>query len=71
MSRRLRTGCFQDEGDWPGYFIRGDDCMGLVAAIRQLERYFETHGLPEELQKPMGDLMDHRETIEREVLIHS
>ena len=40
MTRRLRTGCFQYEGDWPGYFIRGDDCMRLVVAIRKLEHYF-------------------------------
>lgn len=28
-SGRIKTGAMRFRGDWPGLFIRGDDCMGL------------------------------------------
>ncbi len=34
--RRIETGALQFEGDWPGYFIRGDNAAGdagLIAAL--------------------------------------
>jgi len=34
---RVETGALQFEGDWPGLFIRGDDAMGILTAVRELE----------------------------------
>lgn len=34
---RVETGAVQFGDDWPGLFIRGDDCMVLAATI---ERFF-------------------------------
>jgi len=30
---RIPTGAVRTEGDWPGLFIRGDDCMRVQAAL--------------------------------------
>ena len=36
-SKRVETGVLQFGGDWPGLFIRGDDCFALSIAIRKHE----------------------------------
>lgn len=33
---RVNTGPFQFEGDWTGYFIRGDDVAEIIMGIRYL-----------------------------------
>lgn len=30
----------QFAGDWPGLFIRGDDCGAILGAIRRLQKHF-------------------------------
>ncbi|MGN6543670.1 MAG: hypothetical protein ACTHK7_01380 [Aureliella sp.] len=30
----------QFAGDWPGLFIRGDDCGAVLGAIRRLQKHF-------------------------------
>ncbi|TKJ32183.1 MAG: hypothetical protein CEE38_23565 [Planctomycetes bacterium B3_Pla] len=32
-SGRIKTGAMRFEGDWPGLFIRGDDCMALFDLV--------------------------------------
>ena len=36
-SANVRTGAIQFNDDWPGLFIRGDDAISLLVAIRSLE----------------------------------
>lgn len=38
-SGRTPTGAMQFAGDWPGLFIRGDDCGALLGAIRRLRKH--------------------------------
>jgi hypothetical protein len=33
---RVETGVIQFNDDWPGVFIRGDDCRGFAMAIKTL-----------------------------------
>ncbi len=37
-SGRTPTGAIQFQDDWPGLFVRGDDAIGLLFGVRQLER---------------------------------
>ena len=37
-SGNVRTGAIRFIDDWPGLFIRGDDAMSILVAIRSLER---------------------------------
>ncbi len=38
---RVETGAIQFGGDWPGLFIRGDDAMGLVGAINEINAFLK------------------------------
>jgi hypothetical protein len=33
---RVETGVIRFGDDWPGYFFRGDDCMGLADALNYI-----------------------------------
>lgn len=33
MNKRVETGVVQFEDDWPGIFIRGDDCFAYAMAL--------------------------------------
>jgi hypothetical protein len=39
----IPTGAMQFQDDWPGLFIRGDNCMALLSAIRNLQRQLAGH----------------------------
>ncbi len=34
--RRPKTGAMRFKNDWPGLFVRGDDCMHLSHAISEI-----------------------------------
>lgn len=36
--RRVESGVVQFGEDWPGYFMRGDDAMGLVLVIEMISK---------------------------------
>lgn len=36
LKNRLNTGAVQFDNDWPGLFIRGDDCMELRFIIKNI-----------------------------------
>ena len=36
-SGRIPTGAMQFQDDWPGLFVRGDDSIALLFAIRDVE----------------------------------
>lgn len=59
--QRIETGPVQFRGDWPGLFIRGDDCVHLAASISTLTQWLQTYGSrPQVMQvmKEIGDLQD-------------
>ncbi len=45
-SGRVPTGAVQFQDDWPGLFVRGDDAIGLLCAIRQLAERVERQADP-------------------------
>lgn len=47
QKKRVETGAIRFGDDWPGLFVRGDDCMGLVASLSALDSWLKT--LPKEL----------------------
>ena len=34
MNKRVETGPYRFDGDWPGYFIRGDEALALAKKLR-------------------------------------
>ncbi len=44
-SGKIRTGAMQFEGDWPGLFIRGDDCIQLLHELTGLLEMRTNKGL--------------------------
>ena len=70
MMKRIETGRYQTESAWPGYFIRGDDCILLVGAINKLEDFFRSNPPPRELEPSLVNLIEHRERIKRDVIVH-
>jgi hypothetical protein len=51
-SERVETGGLQFEDDFPGYFIRGDDCANIVHSYWKVKDSIAR--LPEEYAKEMG-----------------
>jgi hypothetical protein len=39
QEERVETGAVQFGDDWPGLFIRGDDCMVLRIALESVKRH--------------------------------
>jgi hypothetical protein len=37
-SGRMSSGAVQFQDDWPGLFIRGDECMGLALRLEMLKQ---------------------------------
>lgn len=35
---RLKTGILKADGDWPGYFFRGDDLQDIILALKAAEQ---------------------------------
>ncbi len=42
-SGRIRTGAMEFENDWPGLFIRGDDCIALLGELKELKKIAGHH----------------------------
>lgn len=45
-SGRIPTGAIQFQDDWPGLFVRGDDALALLSAIRELAARVGDHADP-------------------------
>jgi hypothetical protein len=71
---RVESGPVQFGNDWPGLFIRGDDCFGLANAISEVARFLNSlpdaakvqSGLP--LAFAWDQILGIRETIQQEVI---
>ena len=51
-SASVITGAIQFQDDWPGLFVRGDDCLRLVLEMRLLQEWLgATNKLPSTLQR--------------------
>jgi hypothetical protein len=60
-SGRVETGGLQFEDDWPGYFIRGDECFNFFTCYNRLEKAVES--IPEQYRNiflpPISLLKEH------------
>ena len=54
--------------DWPGLFIRGDNCMALAININSLEAFFKGKELDFMAQMALNDVLSIRDTIFQEVI---
>jgi hypothetical protein len=66
-SGQTPTGAMQFQNDWPGLFIRGDEAISLLGALRQVEQLLRQKcksGLP-------WKLSEVAEIIERDVIVRS
>jgi hypothetical protein len=64
---RVETGTVQFGDDWPGLFLRGDDCMALVADIRRMFEEISKSGVAAlGAGAKLGELM---EAIEEGVIV--
>lgn len=61
-SGRVETGRYQFDDDWPGLFIRGDDCMGFYMTLTKvLEAYWfsdDVHLKLKQLRDLLGEPLD-------------
>jgi len=65
---RVETGAVQFGEDWPGLFVRGDDCMGLAGSIRRVLEALDPEQV-RELAASAIPLREVREMIEGHVLV--
>lgn len=68
VSGRMATGAMQFQDDWPGLFVRGDDAISVLFAIRRLQAFLQSC---EDMQvasalSVLGPLAD---TIDRDVIV--
>lgn len=64
-SGRTPTGAMQFGQDWPGLFIRGDEAMAVILALKHVDHILRERcklGLPHELERLI-------EIIERDVIV--
>jgi hypothetical protein len=66
---RIETGAVRFGNDWPGMFIRGDDCLGLLSALQCLNGIFRRVQLTDDEIMQLTKFTELRETIETYVLI--
>jgi hypothetical protein len=62
------TGALQFQDDWPGLFIRGDDAMRILGAIRQIQEYVDERDAYE-IAAPLTALTEIAGIIERDVIV--
>ncbi len=43
-SGNIPTGAMQFENDWPGLFIRGDDCLQLLWELQHMREWIGSNG---------------------------
>ncbi len=46
MNKRVETGVVQFEDDWPGIFIRGDDCFAYAMALDTVIKRYKVDADP-------------------------
>lgn len=54
---RVESGVVQFAGDWPGLYIRGDDCMEIGQALANLMKWLDANasaGLLRHMQQTVG-----------------
>ena len=49
QNRRVETGVTQFKGDWPGVFIRGDDCFRYVQSLGNVLKLIEDHKVKDDV----------------------
>lgn len=59
---RMESGPFQPDGDWPGYFMRGDDALATANMLRALAEKLDDPTILRAAPKFMVDLADRLET---------
>ena len=67
-SGRIPTGAIQFEGDWPGFFLRGDSASSHLSFIRTLEEKLRNHPDPV-VVACMVHLSGIADIIERDVVL--
>lgn len=64
----IPTGALQFKQDWPGLFIRGDDAIGVAAAIRQLQQRLNDAD-DVAIWRALHRLNEYADIIERDVIV--
>ena len=62
------TGALQFQQDWPGLFVRGDDAVQVLGAIRRIQDFADKRKA-DELTVPLMLLGKLADIIDRDVLI--
>jgi hypothetical protein len=52
---RVETGAVQFGDDWPGLFVRGDNCMGYAMSLSRMLKAYES--LPIDKQSPLDEVI--------------
>lgn len=63
QKQRVETGAIQFGGDWPGLFMRGDDCISLLLMLKHVV----DGNTPSEVDKYL--LLDLMKTIAEDVFV--
>ena len=66
---KIETGPVVFGGDWPGMFIRGDDCLEVAAAIRLMDRVLRRVRLRPDEMRMLQPLIQLRNAMEQDVLV--
>ena len=64
------TGALQFQDDWPGLFIRGDDAMQILGAIRRIQEFVDKRdayeiAAPLIVLSEIADIIDHDVVLRR------
>lgn len=57
QDERVESGVVRFDGDWPGLFIRGDDCMNIGLALANVMEWLEANadtGLLRQISQSVG-----------------
>lgn len=72
QAERVESGVVRFDGDWPGLFVRGDDCIFLAQALDNLMKLLEANvdtGLLRQISQSVGAVGELRMALEL-VAIH-
>jgi len=65
VGERVETGAVEFTDDWPGLFVRGDDCIAMLCAIRVLRSKIDQGTLDSTM---LGPILQLEPIIRRDVL---
>ena len=79
QDERVETGGIKFGEDWPGLFVRGDEAMGIVVAVKYLSNFFEAIPREEynknenllELLSKLNKLQEIKDIIMNDVIVRS